>query len=369
MQKLGFVLSVLIAITLFSASSMTTVAQDEGGTYPVITAQNIRQLQSVQQLDFADIPANVKPASGLFAINADASLVVTFGNLSGEPPLSQAVLWGYGAESDGPLVNALGDSHVIRLLTEDGQCLVTGHTGYYAVWELDPTQDSARLLDQVELPEAFDTVNNVWTADNTTCNTDVYAEVFAMDGSTYVLGPDGEVLHTDLFAVAGQVQAGRVGRVQPPLAITMDFENHLYRWDMMSHEITATVEVNAFAIFGAVNQTGTYYAWQEGTGPDTFEALHLVNFEEESDRIVASYDNLYFSHLALPPEADVILGIDPTDERGTVSAWQIETGERIDLGSYRECERIQPDLVKLSQDGTALVIGCDKGIDIWRVVE
>ncbi|MFW5691150.1 MAG: hypothetical protein ACOCXZ_01505 [Chloroflexota bacterium] len=47
-------------------------------------------------------------------------------------------------------------------------------------------------------------------------------------------------------------------------------------------------------------------------------------------------------------------------------AWIVETGERIDLGTYRECSR-QPDMVRLSTDGTTLVIGCDTGLDVWRV--
>jgi hypothetical protein len=51
-----------------------------------------------------------------------------------------------------------------------------------------------------------------------------------------------------------------------------------------------------------------------------------------------------------------------------VVAWDVKTGERTILGEYRECNRPQPDMTRLSEDGTTLVIGCDTGLDIWRIV-
>ena len=70
-------------------------------------------------------------------------------------------------------------------------------------------------------------------------------------------------------------------------------------------------------------------------------------------------------YLLLNSSASVIIGIN-VDLKPVVVAWNVVTGERIELGEYRSCDR-QPDMVRLSVDDTTLVIGCDTGMDIWRV--
>ena len=214
-------------------------------------------------------------------------------------------------------------------------------------------------------------MNDLWLQDPTTCGNIVFVEVTDEIGQTAVWQldtnrPDSPVfVYDQLFAIPNQDAAARVGRVPPPLALTMDFEGHLYRWDMVDNTLTATVSVGELAMFGAINQAGTHYVWLN----EDYNALHLVDFEALTDREVASLgDGFYISHLKLTQGSDVIIGVDPKDASGTVSAWLVETGERIDLGPYRQCNRVQPDLVKLSADGTTLVIGCDTGLDIWRVV-
>lgn len=333
--------------------------------YAVITAENIQDLQSVQRLDFAAIPEDLESASGLFVMSSDASKIITFGNESGQPPLSRAILWGYGEDLS---VMSITDSSIFRALSGDGRCLYAGYQGFVEVYRLDQTEDS---VVRMALNTPTDFVNDLWLQDPAGCGNIVYVEITDMMGQTAVWQldinqPDSPIfLYDQLFVIPNQDAAARVGRVPPPLALTMDFDGHLYRWDMNDNLLTATVAVGELAMFGAINQSGTHYVWLN----EDYSALHLVDFESLSDREVALLgEGFYISHLRLTHNADVIIGVDPKDAPGTVSAWLVETGERIDLGPYRQCDRVQPDLVQLSRNGTTLVIGCDTGLDIWRVI-
>lgn len=353
---LSCLVSIALFITIGPVNAQRTVS-------PVITADNIRSLQSVQHLDFAALPNDIEAASGLFVVNGDGSKIVTFGNEAGGPPLSRAILWGYGDELS---VLSIADSSIFRFLSADGACLYVGYQGYVQVYQLDSSE-----VIRIALNSATDFVNDLWLQDPTTCDALVYVEVTDVLGQTSVWqidmsqpDPVPMVLYDHLFAVPNQDAAARVGRVPPPLALTMDFDGNLYRWFMTTNTLTATVPVGELAMFGAINQPGTYYAWLT----QEYDALHLVDFEARTDRAVASLgDGFYISHLKLTDGADVIIGVDPKDAAGTVSAWLVETGERIELGTYRFCNRVQPDLVQLSMDGTTLVIGCDTGLDVWRV--
>jgi hypothetical protein len=258
-------------------------------------------------------------------------------------------------------------------LSDDGNCLYAGYRGYLGIWQLDPAKIAVELAgERILLPAPEDSVNTIWLAENNGCSLVVYAEITDAAGVLSIVKLDATnpaarpvTLYIDLFDVPGHNLAARVGRIPPPLALTLDFDGNLYRWDLDANSLTAAVEVGDMAMFGAANLAGTHYAWLA----TDYRTLHLVNFSAGTDRVVASLgDGVYVSHLKLTHEADVILGVDPKDAPGTVSAWTVETGERLDLGPYRECIRTQPDLVQLSRDGTALVIGCDTGLDIWRVV-
>lgn len=367
-RKTAFLCLIFLSLTLVFPSA---AQEDDGQSVPVITAANIDRLTSVQYLDFESLTPTYIPASGIFALNADGSKIVTFANRENEAPLSQAILWGYN-DNETPTVNRLDNGNIIRILSAAGNCLAAGYPGYYAVWKLDPAADAAELVGRADLLTPGDTVINLWWAESPAgeladgrCDTDIAAEVIAADGSTYILRPavSPAPLVTNIFAIPGQLLAGRVGRIQPPLAITVDFENHLYRWDMNSHQVTATLQVDDYAIFGIASSDGNYFIWQRTDQ----SGLHWIDFAAGIDRRVATYENIYYPYLILPNTADVIIGIDPTDRRGSVDAWKVENGDRLELGNYRVCRKVQPDLVKLSADGTTVVIGCDTGLDVWRV--
>ena len=360
----------LLIVILITVSSIAAQG-DSDNPYPIIADGNIRQLQSVQTLNFANIEDGIVPASGLFVASADGSKIATFGNLVGDPPLSQAILWGYGdTENAFPMVNAIDDSSLVRLLSDDGRCLYAGYRGYYHIWEFDPISASLHSIQIAELDSPDEMVVGLWLAEdhseNESCNLNVYAEVMNSTGESFILAPDLSILHENIFALPdSEDAAARVGRVPEPLALTMDFDGTLYRWDMQSQTVTDTIPLGELAMFGAVNTSGTHYVWLQSN----YAGLHLVDFAAAEDRVVATFDSAYISHLKLSQNADVVIGVDPRDFPGTVSAWLVESGERINLGDYRECDRVQPDLVQLSRDGTTLIIGCDLGIDVWRIVE
>lgn len=356
---------VFVALAVVGGLHSALAQSDEDASS--ISAENIEQLQSVKTYDFSDLPAGVFPASGLFAVNYDGEKLVTFGRYSDTPPLSLAVLWGYG---DAPIINRIDDGSISRVLSYDGRCLYAGYREYFAVWELQPDADDARL---VHRSPTFvgDAVNNIWVDQDAgqildPCSRLVYAEFIAADGSMYVVDYDGEVIQDRLFPREDDDDIfARVGRIDPPLALTVTNMGVIWRWNMLTNTVEATVDSGGVATYGAMNVSGTRYVW---LGQD-YDGLYLVDWEMGTNRLMADLDGAYISHLDIVADGSVVLGTDPQDQPGTVSAWIVDSGERIDLGPYRQCERTQPDQVELSRNGTALIIGCDQGIDVWRVVE
>src|SRR5690606_25190835 len=115
-----------------------------------------------------------------------------------------------------------------------------GYQRYYAVWGLEPDAEAASLLYRSEDLGAASVVD-MWvvTDDAEACSTQIYAEMAGNDGVTYLLDPDLNIIQRDLFTVDADMVAARIGRVEPPLALTMAFDGTLYRWDMQAYEISA----------------------------------------------------------------------------------------------------------------------------------
>ena len=83
---------------------------------------------------------------------------------------------------------------------------------------------------------------------------------------------------------------------------------------------------------------------------------------------IAPLNGDYAQWYFLSNDVSVIIAVNLGGEPNVV-AWDTETGERRNLGNYRECERPQPDMARLTEDGSTLIIGCDTGLDIWRINE
>ncbi len=357
-------LFILLSLCL---SNILLIADAQSEQYPIISAENITALQSIQTYDFDDLPAGVMPAVGLFAVNQDATKVVTFGRYDNTPPLSLAILWGY---AQSPIVNQIDDGSIARVLSNDGRCLYTGYREYFAVWELQTDEEMAHLV--YRSPSFVgDAVNNIWVEEDNNqtsdpCPTHVYAEFIAADGTMYVVDYEGDIIQSQLFPHEDDDQIfARVGRIDPPLALTVTSDGVIWRWNMLTNTVEDMIEAGGVATYGAMNRAGTHYVW---LGQD-YSGLYIVDWVNGINRLLAPLNGVYISHLDISADGSVVLGTDPEDDEGTVSAWLVETGERLNLGPYRDCDRTQPDQVELSRDGTALVIGCDRGIDIWRVLE
>ncbi len=355
MKRITLFVFVFLAIAV-----LPVTAQSEP---PAITAENVARLQSVQTFDYADTPANVLPGSGLFAVNASGDRFVTFGRYAEEPPRSLAILWGY---ADAPQVNRIDDGSILSFLSPDGECFYAGYRGYYKVYRLQPDADVA---EEVFVSDDFgnDTVNFMWLGDDptadTVCNLDVYAEVMMDSGRSYVVNPQQEVIVEELFVQQDDdVRMARVGRIEPPRALTVTLDGTLFFWDIAANEILNDVDIGQLATYGAMNADDSRYVYMS----EFYDALYYVDFADNEPQLLAEVP-AYISHLDLSNDGSVLLGVDPQDAPGTVSAWLVPSGERIELGAYRACERIQPDMVELTDDGTALAIGCDAGLDVWRI--
>ncbi|HLA44927.1 MAG TPA: hypothetical protein VJZ27_15890, partial [Aggregatilineales bacterium] len=332
-------------------------AQDQSS--PIITAENVRNLGSVLTLEFSEVEAlGLTPGSGVFVINADASRIVTFASELDESPLSTAVVWdGYS----GVIRNSfyIGQNQYDRML--EGRTLVVGKQGGIATYDLSAgTEHAALATGAVPMLGVWQSEADV-VCGETAPEPDRPAQVVCSDNREPQPLFDAT---SDNFA--------RIGRVPLPLAVTVTQDGITRVWNVEIGDILAEADAGGLAFFGAVNINGSpidaesasYLAWRD---PDS-TTLNLLDFATGENKLVAVLDGDYITHLRLSRAGDVIFGIDPMSARRAVSVWLSESGEKIDLGQYRMCARSQPDLAVISYDGTALVIGCDSGIDVWRIM-
>lgn len=363
MTRLACIIIHILFIFCLLLISLAIPAVAQTDPVPLINTDNIAQLQAVQQLDFSQLPSGIETASGQFVMNTDGSRIVSFGNQVNEPPFSQVIIWEAGKIVG---VVAIEGNSITRELTDDGQCLYVGYQGHLKAYRLDSEEEMNPEFMHVELLNIDDFAVNFWQDEGFDCAPDFYVEVAAADGQLYrgeVVDDVGFIVMDTLFVLPDITLAARVGRIPPPLALTIDFDGNLYRWDMSTNTVTGQVNVGEIAMFGKLNEGGSHYMWLSSAQ----DGLYLADFESETTTQITSLDKVYISHMLLTHSVDVVIGIDPYDVRGTISAWQVTTGERLDLGNYRACDRTQPDLVQLSQDGATMVIGCDMGLEVWRI--
>jgi len=322
-----------------------------------ITADTIETLTSLHHFDFELVSSRgLSPASGLFVMSADASLIVSFANADEQPPLSTAVLWD---GNSGELLKAvsLGDTHFERQLSPDGQTLI--YATATDLLQIDLVTETITTAVESETPFL-----SVWFSENGSICGEMSPDPMA---DITVICSDGREI--ELFQ--NKEDFVRIGRVPPPLAVTVTDTGLVSRWDMETGEITAQVEAGGIAVFGAVNisgsvaspESGTHLAWRDPPS----ENLYWLDFATEDNRLITPLESGFIAHILLSPQADIILAVDPMAARGQVWAWDVNTQTQYELGNFRPCERQQPDLARFSLDGTALVIGCDLGLDIWRV--
>lgn len=335
-----------------------------------VAADNVARLGSVLRVDFADAPETVE--NGWLTVSADGSRVAVMtarGGVLIYDANDGRVLDSYTLDGGDGLPAMMLDgafdasAQIFASLHEDG-------AAFYVVYRRVETGalESFRL-------ETRDTPLRVWMGDGR-----AWLEVapYAPGTGAYIVAlPDPFAaaaprlnVSLDLAALDSIPSApehdpdafARIGRIPPPYAVTSSADGLVKVWQLQTGDLLAQVQVeNTIVGFGGLDAGATHLAWRD---PESL-ALHLLNFADGRDRVIAPLNGTYIQFILLAPGADVVLGVNVGDEPG-VTAWAALDGERQSLGRYRHCNRV-PDMARLSRDGTTLVVGCDTGLDIWRV--
>lgn len=335
----------------------------------VIGAANIEHLQSIMQIDFASMESD-RIENGWFALSRDGERMAVISRNE------HLIVWNAAGDlldnyfilgADGLAATALDAT-----FNPDGHVLVSAHTdggAHYTAFR----GIGADVTEYYRFPTA-DVPLRVWANDFTWLEIspiDYLKTRFVLQINPTIMNRlrvNEELSDAELFELPSGPENDadaflRIGRIAPPLAVTVTQEGLVKRWNLESGLVTATAEVDVMPGAGQITPDGRYFAWRDGESAN----LHVLDFETGEDRIVVALDGAYIPFLLLTPDADVVIGVD-VGLKPVVVAWDTATGERIDLGEYRVCNR-QPDMVRLSHDGTTLVVGCDTGLDIWRIEE
>lgn len=357
--------TIVVLLTLFSLV-FTASAQDSPTG---ITADNIGQLRSVQHVDFADSTSEAGTVeNGWFAIDPQGKHMAAM-NRAGD-----VVVW----DDAGNMVdkyNIPGSDNLLSTVQDiafrvDFQQVVSVHmdgTGYYVAYRNYETHE----LEYFRFTSA-DVPLRIWDSGNTWLEVSP-ADYLRTRFVRELLPQPSEILRTNAVLESTEyreLDSGpendpdaffRIGRMRLPYALTSTQNFFIKRWNLETDEVTATSQLDALPGVGQITPDGRYFAWRD----DAAKAIHLLDFDTGIDKVIAPLNGSYIPYLLLNSSADVIIGVN-VDLKPVVVAWNVATGERTELGEYRSCER-QPDMVRLSIDNTTLVIGCDTGLDIWRV--
>ena len=349
-----------LLVILFLSLIFPVFAQSEFDAVP-ITVANIHQLQSVAQIDFADFDCDF--GTGWFVLNDSGEYIAGVDNYQ------NIYVWNDTGELlavDTPFCDiaqniaglAFGDNNQLLILREADSNL---RLAWYDV--LDDVAYEA-------IVENWDTqILDVWVDDESGIWLDVYQDdaeaIFNIPVSDRLFEP--AALERMPYAPAQDLDAiVRIGRIPPPYTVTSSREGIVKLWNIQTGEVVYEVDngTDEAAVFGAINQAATHLVWRDSRN----ESLYLLNFETGENRYLSHLNWQYAQWYFLSNDASVALAVNLGFEPNIV-AWNTATGEQTILGEYRQCNRPQPDMARLSADGTTLVIGCDTGLDIWRIVE
>lgn len=320
--------------------------------YEPISADNIARLQPVVRIAFDDLPdAAGEIVNGRFIVNMDGTRLAVVNRANA--------------------VVALSDSGEVV-----GLCSVTGRDGLPATFieGVFGARESVIVSVHTDGPtsyyvsrcDAASGEQHIWPFSQTL--TDVWTD----SATIWVSGPTGGVSHIDAEGRVSTLtvpspntdpaSAIRIGRIAPPLAVSVTDGGLVKRWDLEAGTVTAAVQVETgLPIYGHLSSDGRYLVWRDP--PST--ALYVLDFAAETNVVVTQLNGTYIPFVFVSPAGDAVVGVQ-IDDWPVVSAWEVAGGVRHDLGHFRACSR-PPDMARLSADGTALIIGCDTGIDVWRV--
>ncbi|MFW5691151.1 MAG: hypothetical protein ACOCXZ_01510 [Chloroflexota bacterium] len=350
------------AIILMAYMGISLATAGEGGdgpdeieepTGPVIRADNISQLEPFAQIDFATAPDRAGSfLTGVFEISPDGRYLTTFNTDADVVTWNDAgdvisVMSGPGDAYDATFSPA---SDAIIAVYSDGE-IITFRRNPFESAEIEEFEYLTRAQPQ-----------ELWMSDDES----LWFEIVTLENETDIINlpfdrsidltrlPYGPATDPDAIV--------RVGRIPPPFAITATGESEVSRWDLETATVTAEAQVeNGPPVFGQISPDGRYFAWRD---PQS-NFLNRLDFQTGENVVVAPLEGQYVQGYFISPDGSIILGVD-VDFEPVVVAWVVETGERIDLGTYRVCSRV-PDMIRMSHDATTLAIGCDTGLELWRI--
>ena len=324
---------------------------------PVIDATNIARLRPVAQINFADIPADFgQVQNGWFALTPDGQRIALINRAN------QILFWDTEDGFTPPINPVCTDGDGKPGTFVDGAfgtqgfaaAYINGSSAYTTVISGDNTIVTCGWAD---LPV------RIWQSGE-----DIGLEMMPQDGFTppYIamlpIGTDATRATRTPAPDSDPNAFLRIGRIDPPYAITITRDNLIQRWMLDAGTVNASAQLPALPGMGALTPDGRYFGWRDGES----QGVYWLDFETGKNRLVALLNGVYIPFMQIAHGGDVILTADGDDQPALV-AWDTHSGQRYELGNRRECGR-QPDLMRLSQDGTTLVIGCDKGLELWRVV-
>ncbi len=330
-----------------------------------ITALNVDQLRTASRIDFADLDADFQ--TGWFAMDESGGRFLVHS--------SDGTVWLLDDQAqvlDRFRVTGADDlpARVLSAALSDQQ-VVTAHTDGGAFYlRLSQVPGEAALL---RFPTTTLPVD-LWLADESAwlelmpADPETDSRILQVPLAAFAEG-DRDVVLSDFeqhpYAPGADASAAvRIGRIQPPAAVTSSVDGEVRRWNLQTGEMIAAAEVTGGpAVFGNMNADGTHLAWRN---PQS-EALYLLDFASGTNQLVDELSGQYAQFYFLTAAADAVLAVN-LDFQPLVIVWDVATGQRHNLGTYRDCGRV-PDMARLSMDGTTLVIGCDAGLDIWRLYD
>ncbi len=363
-------------LILFVLPVAAATAHEHSPTTRPITAETIADLVPVQRIEFAGLtdPAGnlLEVVNGWFTLSPDGTRIAVKSDdnqvvLLDDSGVVQRV---YTA----PLELAPGDlpaTFIDAAFSPDGRWFASAHTLGSDLYVVSLSMDAAaEPVEQVFPGAGFPT--RLWISETNEIWLEVVPDFNRADPRPYLLAawslepcgaapcperpkeyPSGPDSDPESFF--------RVGRIRQNAAVTVTQDFLAKRWDLYSGEVTASGQLTMLPGMGALTPDQRFFAWRDNESVE----LHLLDFDTGAVRLITPLNGAYIPFLLLDPAASVIIGVYVAGNASVV-IWRVQDGERFEAGMYRACNR-PPDLAALNQQGTVLVIGCDLGLETWRV--
>lgn len=357
--------ALVYAVCLLLLSHLLLYAQSTPDSTP-ITAANISRLQSTTHLDFASLDADF--VTGWFALNHTGTqfAVVTQQQAiwilddSGELLAQPLSVTGADDLPAGVVDVAFGRDGVAAIFFDGAMTTILYQT------LLDDDDDAQR----VQVTPSLDGMPvRAWQhcTDDLPCS--LWLEVLpaSPDDLPAVLELDletGDIRQTQPYVPADDPEAVvRIGRIPAPYEVTSSETGEIKLWQLEQATVLQQTQLpqDFPATFGNINLPPTHLVWRDNAS----ETLYRLNLQTGDNQTITDLDGRYAQWFFLTSDSESVLAVN-LDFEPVVVAWDVATGTETVLASHRDCNRV-PDMARLSPDGTTLVIGCDTGLDIWRI--